>query len=83
MFLLNIHLVGSPVCLYLFLLVPRVGLWSVIAEFLGHTHLVSGDALPGVPLLANTCSYKARLFLLVDLQEFFFRSRVGGGEKKK
>ena len=30
-----------------------MGLWSVIAEFLGHTNLVSGDALLGVPLLAN------------------------------
>ena len=26
---------------------------------------------------------KARLFLLVDLREIFFRSRVGGGDEKK
>ena len=26
--------------------------------------------------------YKARIFLLVDLREFFFRYRVGGDEKK-
>ena len=27
-------------------------------------------------------SAKARFFLLVDLREFFFRSRVGGTKKK-
>ena len=26
--------------------------------------------------------FKARIFLLVDLREFFFRFRVGGGDEK-
>ena len=29
------------------------------------------------------CNDKARIFLLVDLQEFFFRFRVGGTKKNK
>ena len=27
----------------------------------------------------NVCELKARIFLFVDLREFFFRFRVGGG----
>ena len=34
-------------------------------------------------LAYNLYHLKARIFLLVDLQEFFFRFRGGGKEKKK
>ena len=31
----------------------------------------------------NSITHKARIFLLVDLQDFFFTSRVGGTKKNK
>ena len=34
-------------------------------------------------LVLSYCDAKARFFLLVDLRDFFFRSRVGGTKKNK
>ena len=45
--------------------------------------MASGDAGSYDKLEEMTTTGKARIFLLVDLREFFFRFRVEGTKKKK
>ena len=53
---------------------PKYSKWA--AEFKHGQDSLEDDIRPGLGGLAE-----ARIFLLVDLQEIFFRSRVGGKKK--
>ena len=57
-------------------------LQEMITEYIVNTRWVSFDIKFTRQGFENI-SGKARIFLLVDLREFFFRFRVGGTKKKK
>ena len=62
--------------LRLLLALPWVGPLSMIAAFPGHTYFSTHRLLMD---LQSNFVLKPEFFILVDLRDFFFRSRVRGG----